>query len=85
MDVIPGRSNSFTLTPTRIGEFQGRCAEFCGVSHPRMLFTMKVVTSQAFEQHLAELEATDQVGVLTGDLEPTAVPRAGRATPQGAQ
>jgi cytochrome c oxidase subunit 2 len=85
MDVIPGRSNSFTLTPTRIGEFQGRCAEFCGVSHPRMLFTMKVVTRQAFEQHLAELEATDQVGVLTGDLEPTAVPRAGRATPQGAQ
>jgi cytochrome c oxidase subunit 2 len=85
LDVIPGRSNSFTLTPTRQGVFQGRCAEFCGVSHSRMLFTLRVVSRQAFEQHLAQLQRRGQVGALTGDLDPTAVPSAGLATPRGAQ
>src|SRR6185436_1019699 len=45
MDVIPGRDNSFELTPTKTGEFAGRCAELCGLYHSRMLFTVKVVTA----------------------------------------
>ena len=43
MDVVPGRHNTFTITPTRSGEFEGRCAELCGVYHSRMLFNVKVV------------------------------------------
>ena len=89
LDVIPGRANSFTLTPTREGTFRGHCAEFCGVSHSRMYFTLKVVSRQAFEAHLAQLEDKGQVGALTGDLDPVAVqttgPGAGEATPPGAQ
>jgi len=65
MDVIPGRLNAFELTPTKPGEFVGKCAELCGVDHSRMLFNVKVVPRAEFEQHLADLRAAGQVGALT--------------------
>jgi cytochrome c oxidase subunit II len=66
LDVIPGRQNQFSLTPTREGVFQGRCAELCGVYHSRMLFELHIVSSDEYEQHLAELEDKGQVGLTTG-------------------
>ncbi|HEX2894026.1 MAG TPA: cytochrome c oxidase subunit II, partial [Marmoricola sp.] len=35
MDVFPGRDNHYTFTPTRLGTYEGRCAELCGVYHSR--------------------------------------------------
>ena len=32
MDVVPGRMNGFELTPNKLGDFVGKCAELCGVS-----------------------------------------------------
>ena len=52
MDVIPGRNNSFTLTPDHIGTFDGKCAELCGEYHSRMLFNVKVVSQADYEAHL---------------------------------
>ena len=46
MDVIPGRDNHFSFTPTREGTFEGRCAELCGTYHSRMLFNVKVVSAE---------------------------------------
>jgi len=66
MDVIPGRQNQFSLTPTREGVFQGRCAELCGTYHSRMLFEVHIVSSSEYEQHLQELEDAGQVGLNTG-------------------
>ncbi len=66
MDVIPGRQNSFSMTPTRLGVFQGRCAELCGVYHSRMLFQVHVVTQGQFEAHLRGLKAAGQVGTVLG-------------------
>jgi cytochrome c oxidase subunit II len=43
-DVIPGRTNSFTFTGTKIGVFEGQCAEFCGLHHAQMTFFVHVVT-----------------------------------------
>ena len=43
LDVIPGRANTFELTPTKTGTFAGKCAELCGLYHSRMTFTVKVV------------------------------------------
>jgi len=63
MDVIPGRDNSFELTPTKTGEFAGRCAELCGLYHSRMLFTVKVVTADEYAQHLKDLQDEGQVGI----------------------
>ena len=64
MDVIPGRTNEFQVTPTTLGTFKGKCAELCGVNHSRMLFEVKVVTPEEFAQHQIDLKARGQVGNL---------------------
>ncbi len=64
MDVFPDRLNKFEVTPNRVGEFAGRCAELCGVDHARMLFRVKVVTREEFERHMAELRDMGQVGAI---------------------
>ena len=57
MDVIPGRDNHYQVTPTEIGEFQGKCAELCGVYHSRMLFNVRVVSRADFDAYLQDLQA----------------------------
>jgi len=64
MDVIPGRTNQFPVTPNALGTFPGRCAELCGVDHTRMIFQVKVVTQTEFDAHIAALRAAGQVGLL---------------------
>jgi cytochrome c oxidase subunit 2 len=49
-DVIPGHPNHFQVTLTKTGTYLGHCSELCGVYHSRMLFTVKVVTPQQFQQ-----------------------------------
>ena len=49
MDLIPGRTNRWALEPTRTGIFMGACAEYCGVSHARMMLHAVVVEAQEFE------------------------------------
>jgi cytochrome c oxidase subunit 2 len=66
MDVIPGKTNYFELTPTKEGEFTGKCAELCGVYHARMLFTVHVVSREDYDAHLRALRAKGQTGDATG-------------------
>ncbi len=66
MDVVPGRDNEFTLTPTREGTFIGRCAELCGAYHSRMLFDVKVVSAQDYADHLAGLQEQGNIGPALG-------------------
>lgn len=66
MDVVPGRENSFDLTPTREGTFTGRCAELCGVYHTRMIFKVHVVSREEYDAHLRELEEQGNVGAPEG-------------------
>ena len=61
LDVIPGRVNHYAITPTEIGEYRGACYELCGVYHSRMLFEVKVVSREDYEDHLADLEAAGNV------------------------
>jgi cytochrome c oxidase subunit II len=69
MDVFPGRDNHFAFTPNRIGTFQGRCAELCGVYHSRMLFKVKVVEQGEYDAHLRALEEAGNVGPALGGTE----------------
>lgn len=57
LDVIPGRDNRFTVTATKTGEFHGQCAEFCGLDHEAMRFTLKVVEREEFDAYIADLAA----------------------------
>jgi len=62
LDVVPGRVNSFDVTPTREGTFTGRCAELCGLYHSRMIFKVNVVSRAEYDAHLASLESAGNVG-----------------------
>ena len=42
-DAIPGRATSFDLRPSKLGTFLGHCAEFCGLDHALMNFSVRVV------------------------------------------
>ncbi|HET7388984.1 MAG TPA: cytochrome c oxidase subunit II [Nocardioidaceae bacterium] len=66
MDVIPGRHNHFSLTPTRTGTFKGRCAELCGVYHSRMLFNVKIVSHADYAKYLRHLESIGNTGLALG-------------------
>jgi cytochrome c oxidase subunit 2 len=73
-DVIPGRSSSFELTPTKLGTFAGKCAELCGVYHTRMTFNVKVVSRSEYEAHLKELAEKGQTGTATGGKDASTIP-----------
>jgi len=66
LDVIPGKDNAFTVTPTREGTFIGRCAELCGIYHSRMLFDVHIVSREEYERHLTELHQAGQIGAPQG-------------------
>ncbi|MBD3782403.1 MAG: cytochrome c oxidase subunit II [Micrococcales bacterium] len=68
MDIIPGRVNRFQVVPTVEGQFKGKCAELCGAYHSQMLFNVKVVSRADYDQHMADLRAADQTGLLGNTL-----------------
>ena len=66
-DVIPGKTNTFTLTPTREGSYRGKCAELCGVYHSRMLFDVEIVSAEEYAAYLQRLsENPNNVGLFRG-------------------
>ncbi len=71
MDVIPGHTNRFEVTPNREGTFKGKCAELCGVDHSRMLFNVKVVSPERYQQHLKDLAKKGQTGYIPAGIEQT--------------
>jgi len=69
-DMIPGRTNAFELTPTKVGVYAGKCAELCGTYHSRMLFNVAVVERAEYDRQLAALRAKGNVGELPADNGP---------------
>ncbi len=63
-DMIPGKSNYIYFTPTKIGEYMGKCAELCGEYHSLMLFKVRVVSEADYETYLNSLAAKGQTGAL---------------------
>lgn len=43
VDACPGRVNSFTIVPKRLGVYYGQCSEICGVNHAFMPIMVEVV------------------------------------------
>jgi cytochrome c oxidase subunit 2 len=56
-DLIPGVHNEIEVTPTRLGSYDGRCAEFCGIDHWRMSFSVRVVSQHDYDDWLAGQKA----------------------------
>ncbi len=68
VDAVPGKTNHFQVTPTQVGEFQGKCSELCGAYHAQMLFKVKVVPQAEYDAHIATLRQLGQVGQLDNSL-----------------
>jgi cytochrome c oxidase subunit 2 len=66
LDVVPGRNNSFDLTPTKLGTFPGKCTEMCGAYHSAMLFNVRVVSEAEYNAYLKTLVAAGQIGEAKG-------------------
>jgi len=56
-DAIPGRTSEFDLSPTAAGTYRGECAEFCGLNHSYMVFTVKVVDPATYRSWIAAQQA----------------------------
>lgn len=58
-DAIPGLVNRFDITPTRTGRYAAKCAQFCGIDHAFMTFTVRVVPASAYDRYLASRGAVE--------------------------
>jgi cytochrome c oxidase subunit II len=79
-DVIPGVVNEFQFKATTLGTFGGQCAEFCGLLHNKMTFTVRVVERPEYEAWILDQQrkeqqrkaqcgqATDQVTVVANNI-----------------
>jgi cytochrome c oxidase subunit 2 len=48
LDAIPGRRNHTSFRATKLGTFQGQCAELCGLLHAAMLSEVVVLPADAY-------------------------------------
>lgn len=63
-DIIPGHPNYMYIEPTRIGTYEGKCAELCGEYHSAMLFQVKVVSDADYAAYLTTLKNKGYTGTL---------------------
>lgn len=57
LDVVPGRTNEFDVLVQQVGTFAGQCAEFCGIGHADMHFTVQAMTPPDFQAWVAQQQA----------------------------
>ena len=53
-DAIPGKENRLAITINEEGTYEGQCAEFCGLLHSEMPFTINAVTPDEYRLWLDE-------------------------------
>jgi heme/copper-type cytochrome/quinol oxidase subunit 2 len=53
-DAVPGRVNEFEVKITTPGTYGGQCAEFCGLAHSDMFFTVRAVERAEFDSWVVE-------------------------------
>lgn len=49
-DMLPGRTTTIQFRADRAGTFRGECAEFCGLQHALMAFSITAETPEQFAQ-----------------------------------
>jgi cytochrome c oxidase subunit 2 len=59
-DAIPGRESTFQFTVDAEGTYRGQCAEYCGIYHSRMPFTIRAVSRADYDAWLASQPKADR-------------------------
>ncbi len=52
-DNVPGKTNRMWIDSNVPGTYFGRCAEYCGTQHTKMLFRVDVVSEEAYREWVA--------------------------------
>ena len=60
MDVIPNRYMMLWFEPTKIGEYDIFCTEYCGKSHSEMLGKVRVLSQSDYEKWLIAANVVDE-------------------------
>jgi cytochrome c oxidase subunit 2 len=60
LDVIPGRVNEFEITIDEPGTYGGQCAEFCGLGHADMFFSVRAVSRAEFDAWVTQQQQAAQ-------------------------
>ena len=68
-DMYIGKDNYWSFTPTREGDYAGKCAELCGEYHSMMLFNVKVVSESEYEAYLESLREAGQTGDINDEYD----------------
>ena len=53
-DVVPGQTNTLTISADKPGTYLGQCAEYCGLSHANMRFRVIAKSPADFQQWLSD-------------------------------
>jgi cytochrome c oxidase subunit II len=53
-DVVPGQVNEFEMVVNDPGTYTGQCAEFCGLSHYEMWFTVEAMSRADYDAWITE-------------------------------
>ena len=53
-DLIPGHPTSFSVDTDELATYDGHCAEYCGLYHSEMTFTVRTVDRASFSRWLTE-------------------------------
>ncbi|MGE5273288.1 MAG: cytochrome c oxidase subunit II [Verrucomicrobiota bacterium] len=61
IDAIPGRTNHTWFKAEKLGHYEVRCAELCGLEHAHMTGWVDVVTPSAYSKFLADHTGTNPV------------------------
>lgn len=60
IDLIPGDTNEIRIHAEKAGTYRGQCAEFCGVQHANMAFTVVAENPQLYAAWLARQQSPAQ-------------------------
>ena len=60
IDVIPNRYMMLWFEPTKIGEFDIFCTEYCGKSHSEMLGKVRVLSQSDYDRWVEEVNVIDE-------------------------
>ena len=58
VDANPGFTTTIAASPNKLGKFDVRCSQLCGLNHAYMQTTGRVVTEAQFKQWLAQQGAS---------------------------
>ena len=75
-DAIPGITNEFNFTIKQPGTYSGQCAEYCGLYHDEMTFTVRAVPPAEYQSWLVSQRAG-----ASASPSPSALPSAAQPSP----